>query len=103
MQTSKIKYFVNENEKIVVATAMFKVYGKMFKCRGKAKCSVEDNFDLEKGKQIARIRMHTKANDKLKRLFVRSKKQHIDKFDFEINKLSNIIDKNNKALEKLLQ
>ena len=52
----EVQFYVNEEKGHVYAVAHF--YGKIVK--GTAKCSPQDEFDVEKGKQLAEARLRYK-------------------------------------------
>lgn len=64
MAKSKITYFINKEKKTVVAkVTIFTLLGFSIEpktIRAKAKCSPEDEFDVEKGKQLAKARLNVK-------------------------------------------
>ncbi len=67
MAKSKITYFINKEKKTVVAkVTIFTLLGFTIEpktIRAKAKCSPEDEFDVEKGKQLAKLRLNVKVTE----------------------------------------
>lgn len=115
-----VQYVVNEDKKVVVCitevyldTPMIEsnsysasFYNEMYRERvvGIAKCSPNDTFDVEIGKQIAYARAENKAYD-IARKYVEKTKRDIDNIKFLcdkfVDKASYCIEHNNEYIDAL--
>lgn len=105
MAKSKVTYFINKEKKTVVAKVTiftllgFDIVPKTI--RAKAKCSPEDEFDVEKGKQLAKLRLNVKVAE-FETKVIRALERDIIKLSFSASeKLAQKEEQVNKYLKTL--
>jgi len=80
------KYYVNEAKRTVVCVISLDGEYEIENFIGKAKCSPEDSWDEEKGKEIARLR----AMIKVKSWVRKNKLDTIERIDWRIDQLQKL-------------
>nr|DAI45000.1 MAG TPA: hypothetical protein [Caudoviricetes sp.] len=108
--SKKINSYVNEEKKVVTTTIKatieddFSLFPNFAKFVGKAKCSQEDDFDVELGKKISKNRAWLKYDNAILkgiRMEIKDTEEYLKALKKDEQKYINLIQKTTDKIEEL--